>query len=88
MRLSDELLAWRADRPDEWKMDEFIRMAKRLEADAVENEICAIRKFVSRYESIKFETIRKGGVSFFMGDYCQELRQVANEQGQPTAHKD
>lgn len=32
MRLSDELEKWRCDRPDEWKMDEFIRKAREIEA--------------------------------------------------------
>lgn len=31
MRLSEELELWRAERPDEWKMAEFIRAAKSLE---------------------------------------------------------
>lgn len=31
MKLSVELEKWRADRPDEWKMDEFIRNAEKLE---------------------------------------------------------
>ena len=30
--LSDDLLYWRAERPDEWIMDRFIRKAKELEA--------------------------------------------------------
>lgn len=29
--LSEQLKEWRAERPDEWKMDEFIREAKALE---------------------------------------------------------
>ena len=31
-RLSDKLRFWRAERPDEWTMDEFIRDAQILEA--------------------------------------------------------
>lgn len=31
-KLSEELKFFRADRPDEWKMDEFIRMAEKLES--------------------------------------------------------
>ena len=31
MILSEELTSWRIDRPDEWKMDEFIQKAKQLE---------------------------------------------------------
>lgn len=31
MKLSDDLQYWRAERPDEWTMDEFIRKAKRME---------------------------------------------------------
>lgn len=30
-KLSEQLRYWRAERPDEWKMDEFIRQAKELE---------------------------------------------------------
>ena len=30
-KLSEQLRYWRAERPDEWKMDEFIRQAKDLE---------------------------------------------------------
>lgn len=30
MKLSDNLKYWRAERPDEWKMDEFIRKAGKL----------------------------------------------------------
>lgn len=33
MKLSTELSKWRCDRPDEWKMDEFIRNAEKLEAE-------------------------------------------------------
>ena len=31
MKLSDDLRKWRAERPDEWTMDRFIRMAENLE---------------------------------------------------------
>lgn len=31
MILSEDLKYWRAERPDEWKMDEFIRKAVELE---------------------------------------------------------
>jgi hypothetical protein len=34
MKLSEKLQSFRADRPDEWTMDEFIRDAKQLEAEA------------------------------------------------------
>jgi len=36
MKLSEELEKWRADRPDEWKMDEFIRNADALEKQLAE----------------------------------------------------
>jgi hypothetical protein len=32
MKLTKHLESWRADRPDEWKMDEFIRKAALLES--------------------------------------------------------
>ena len=31
MKLSEQLKAFRADRPDEWKMDDFFRCAENLE---------------------------------------------------------
>ena len=37
-KLSEYLAKWRADRPDEWKMDEFIREARKLEA-SIETQI-------------------------------------------------
>ena len=37
--LSDHLKMWRADRPDEWKMDEFIRMAEALQEELETDEI-------------------------------------------------
>lgn len=33
MKLSEELGKWRIDRPDEWKMDEFMRNAEKLESE-------------------------------------------------------
>ena len=33
-KLSEKLKYWRAERPDEWTMDEFIRQSKRME-DAI-----------------------------------------------------
>lgn len=46
MKLSVELERWRADRPDEWKMDEFIRNAEKLESerDALEATVEALRR--------------------------------------------
>ena len=32
MKLSDDLNYWRAERPDEWTMDDFVRKAVRVEA--------------------------------------------------------
>lgn len=37
MKLSEQLRYWRAERPDEWKMDEFIRLAEELEREAFTN---------------------------------------------------
>jgi hypothetical protein len=34
--LSESLRYWRADRPDEWTMDEFIRAAEKLERENIE----------------------------------------------------
>ena len=38
-KLSDDLRYWRAERPDEWKMDEFIRRAVELEDCILESEM-------------------------------------------------
>lgn len=53
-KLSVELSKWRADRPDEWIMDTFIREAKKLESTSTctANE----RKFL--------DEIREKGVLF------------------------
>lgn len=45
MKLSVELEKWRADRPDEWKMDEFIRKAAELEREKAD--------LVAQVESLK-----------------------------------
>jgi hypothetical protein len=34
MKLSEHMKYWRAERPDEWKMDELIRDAEKLENEA------------------------------------------------------
>jgi len=46
MKLSVELGKWRADRPDEWKMDEFIRNAAKLETerDALAVQVEALKQ--------------------------------------------
>ena len=38
-KLSESLKYWRAERPDEWQMDEFIRNANILESKLYEKEI-------------------------------------------------
>lgn len=46
MKLSIELSKWRCDRPDEWKMDEFIRNAEKLQAerDALAAQVSELKK--------------------------------------------
>lgn len=75
MKLSEQLQYWRAERPDEWKMDEFIRMAERLEQSAREIEKSAITKAVSkcksteRIDDVMTETIRPKTIL----DYAENL---------------
>ena len=38
MYLSKQLKQWRAERPDEWKMDEFIREAENMEQTMEQNK--------------------------------------------------
>lgn len=44
MKLSEHLKQWRAERPSEWKMDEFIRAAELMELDVRKIESAAILK--------------------------------------------
>ena len=37
IKLSDDLKKWRAERPDEWTMDRFIRAAEKLERATIHN---------------------------------------------------
>ena len=52
LKLSEHIKQWRADRPDEWKMDEFIR-----EAAALEKKLLGIKGFSSLH-NIKCEDSR------------------------------
>ena len=36
IKLSEDIKYWRAERPDEWTMDEFVRAAQKLERELVE----------------------------------------------------
>ena len=36
--LSEDLKYWRAERPDEWTMDRFIRAAEKLERSTIHNK--------------------------------------------------
>lgn len=64
MKLSEMLTMWRAERPDEWRMDEFIRMALRLESDSLElvkSEIIRaahVVKITERFDDDMIEIIR------------------------------
>jgi len=62
VQLSEELAKWRADRPDEWKMDEFIRNAAALEQqlataaaerDALAAQICGIKEAIDNLRAAK-----------------------------------
>ena len=52
--LSEKLEYWRAERPDEWTMDEFIRDAKKLEAENA--------KLKQDASKIKVEAIREAAI--------------------------
>lgn len=54
MELSVELEKWRCDRPDEWKMDEFIRNAVKLE-----QELAALKEQM-RWRSVEDEPANDG----------------------------
>lgn len=46
-KLSNDLKSWRAERPEEWTMDRFIRVAEQLETDK--------KKFTNLFIKIKNE---------------------------------
>ena len=37
LKLSEDMMKWRAERPDEWTMDRFIRAAEKLERATIHN---------------------------------------------------
>ena len=43
VKLSEDLKYWRADRPSEWLMDEFIRAAQKLEDELERKQLGAER---------------------------------------------
>jgi exonuclease VII small subunit len=51
MKLSEELKHWRIERPDEWKMDDFIRKAQELEeeVDRLEGVEDELREAIDNY---------------------------------------
>ena len=51
-KLSESLIFWRSDRPDEWTMDEFIRQARKLELEA-ENLKLDLANYEENYSIIK-----------------------------------
>ena len=62
-KLSERLKDWRADRPDEWKMDDFIRQSKRME-DAI---VGFMREFHGEYH---FDS--DAGVLEFIDQYADD----------------
>ena len=71
-KLGKFMQAFRADRPDEWQMDEFIRMAEDMN-----NEIARLRqaeKDAARYRWLRDEARHHmdGGPLAFMTDYDGE----------------
>ena len=54
--LSDKLKFWRAERPDEWTMDEFIRDATRLEG-LVTDYLTELSNLHDEIEKLKFPPI-------------------------------
>ena len=50
MRLIDDLRSWRSERPDEWKMDEFIRstLGMYIEIERLKDEIYYLNYFIKQ----------------------------------------
>ena len=61
MRLSTDLENWRIDRPDEWKMDEFIRKARQLEDALIDarNGMRYIRQTHGKLYGVGFDRVEE-----------------------------
>ena len=70
-KLSEELSDWRAERPDEWKMDEFIRKAKKIEAKlqntSSNNDYAKLPTIEECYQAIPFPSNERDCAMFVAG---------------------
>ena len=73
MKLSVELAKWRIDRPDEWKMDEFIRNAEKIESER-DNALAQNAELVAHIDAIKDAWMAAGS----WPDTGKEKRVIAN----------
>ena len=75
--LSEDLKHWRAERPDEWTMDRFIRAAEKLERSTIHN------KDYAELEKLYYQQLRR--TDKLEADYEElenqrdELRNALNE---------
>jgi len=54
LKLSQKLKLFRADRPDEWTMDVFIRHAKELEASIKQHDLALLKSIVQEFADSEF----------------------------------
>ena len=52
IKLSEDIKYWRAERPDEWTMDEFVRAAQKLERELAELATEKHRLLIALHEAI------------------------------------
>lgn len=73
--LSEDLRYWRAGRPDEWTMDEFIRKAKALQADSER-----LLKLVDHDDLVKTAWGLINAMSEYDPDVCQGHEELCAAQ--------
>jgi hypothetical protein len=86
MKLSKDLKCWRAERPDEWTMDRFIRGAEKLEQHASD-----LRKKVKQWRERSVAELENGKLLNRQAEYkmssraytacADELDKLLNREG-------
>jgi len=73
MKLSEDLRAMRIERPSEWKMDEYIRMAEALETKNKElkTDYGTAQSYIGTLESQNKELVE--AIFVLLENYCNEL---------------
>lgn len=83
-RLSEQMQCWRAERPDEWKMDEFIRQVKKLEALEDNTLLMSVSLSKAKEWLSTFSNYSHGSLDWIRQSAKSLLKNIDN----PTNHPD